>query len=124
MCRLRKAHRHPELTEQTIWEVFEAERPKLVPYAGRFDGFRRSRRFVRCASTTTSTRSQPPVGRTAEVQTYADRIAIRQTGASLPSTRDASVAAPALSHTYPHRSPPNLLRLKSLSPFRVMTEHE
>src|SRR5690349_14592436 len=24
-----KAHRHPELTEQTIWEVFEAERPKL-----------------------------------------------------------------------------------------------
>src|SRR4051794_10365854 len=34
-----KAHRHPELTERTIWEVFEAERPKLVPYAGRFDGF-------------------------------------------------------------------------------------
>lgn len=34
-----KAHRHPELTEQTIWEVFEAERPQLVPYAGRFDGF-------------------------------------------------------------------------------------
>ena len=34
-----KAHRHPELSEQTIWEVFEAERPKLVPYAGRFNGF-------------------------------------------------------------------------------------
>jgi transposase len=34
-----KAHQHPELTGQTIWEVFEAERPKLVPYAGRFDGF-------------------------------------------------------------------------------------
>ncbi|MDI2078493.1 hypothetical protein QJT78_52875, partial [Bradyrhizobium sp. Mp27] len=30
-----KAHRHPELTDQTIWDVFEAERPKLVPYAGR-----------------------------------------------------------------------------------------
>jgi hypothetical protein len=29
-----KVHHHPELTEQTIWEVFEAERPKLVPYAG------------------------------------------------------------------------------------------
>ena len=27
-----KAHRHPELRDQTIWEVFEAERPKLVPY--------------------------------------------------------------------------------------------
>src|SRR6266576_1477638 len=34
-----KVHHHPELTGQTIWEVFEAERPKLVPYAGRFDGF-------------------------------------------------------------------------------------
>ena len=33
-----KAHRHPEL-DQPIWDVFEAERPKLVPYAGRFDGF-------------------------------------------------------------------------------------
>ena len=34
-----KVHRHPELADQTIWDVFEAERPKLVPYAGRFDGF-------------------------------------------------------------------------------------
>ncbi len=34
-----KAHRHPELPEQTIWEMFEAERGKLVPYPGRFDGF-------------------------------------------------------------------------------------
>ena len=23
----------------TIWEVFEKERPKLIPYRGRFDGF-------------------------------------------------------------------------------------
>jgi len=34
-----KAHRHPESPDQTIWSVFEAERPQLVPYAGRFDGF-------------------------------------------------------------------------------------
>jgi hypothetical protein len=25
--------------EQTIWEVFEEERPKLIAYLGRFDGF-------------------------------------------------------------------------------------
>jgi hypothetical protein len=25
-----KAHHHPEFTDRTIWEVFEAERPKLV----------------------------------------------------------------------------------------------
>jgi hypothetical protein len=34
-----EAHRHPELSEQTIWDVYEAERLQLVPYAGRFDGF-------------------------------------------------------------------------------------
>jgi transposase len=31
-----KVHRHPEHTDQTIWSVFEAERPQLVPYAERF----------------------------------------------------------------------------------------
>jgi hypothetical protein len=41
-----KAHRHPEQTEQTVWQVFEAERPKLVPYAGRFDGFHAPRERV------------------------------------------------------------------------------
>ena len=48
-----KVHHHPELTEQTIWKVFEAERPKLVPYAGRFDGFHAGLRWWRrCAART------------------------------------------------------------------------
>jgi hypothetical protein len=34
-----KAHRHPEIADKTIWDVFEEERQKLVPYRGRFDGF-------------------------------------------------------------------------------------
>ena len=34
-----KAHPHPERPEHTIWEMFEEERPKLVAYRGRFDGF-------------------------------------------------------------------------------------
>lgn len=34
-----KAHRHPEFKDRTVFEVFEQERPSLVPYAGRFDGF-------------------------------------------------------------------------------------
>ena len=34
-----KAHRHPEFKDQTVWQVFEAERASLVPYPGRFDGF-------------------------------------------------------------------------------------
>ena len=32
-----KAHRHPERRDQTVWEMFEAERASLVRYAGRFD---------------------------------------------------------------------------------------
>ena len=35
-----KAHKHPEERDKTIWEVFEAERPSLIPYTGPFDGFR------------------------------------------------------------------------------------
>ena len=27
-----KAHKHPELPDKTIWQVFEEERPKLVPF--------------------------------------------------------------------------------------------
>ncbi len=54
-----KAHRHPELSDQTIWEVFEAERPKLVPMpAASMDSTRYRRRSPRpawCASTTTNT---------------------------------------------------------------------
>ena len=34
-----RVQRHPEIPDRTIWEVFEAERAALVPYAGRFDGF-------------------------------------------------------------------------------------
>jgi hypothetical protein len=34
-----KAHPHPERPEQTIWEAFEDERPKLVEYRSRFDRF-------------------------------------------------------------------------------------
>jgi hypothetical protein len=35
-----KAHRHPEIADKTIREVFEDYRPKLVPLRGRFDSFR------------------------------------------------------------------------------------
>src|ERR1700759_2596544 len=80
-----KAHRHPELTEQTIWEVFEAERPKLVPYAGRFDGFHAvpasvsKTCLVRFDNNKYSVAASA-IGRPVEVQAYADRIIIRQDG--------------------------------------------
>src|SRR5512143_1939292 len=80
-----KAHRHPELSEQTIWDVFEAERPKLVPYAGRFDGFHAvpasvsKTCLVRFDNNKYSVLASA-VGRPVEVHAYADRIVIRQDG--------------------------------------------
>jgi transposase len=80
-----KAHHHPELTGRTIWEVFEAERPKLVPYAGRFDGFHAvpasvsKTCLVRFDNNKYSVAASA-VGRPVEVHAYADRIVIRQDG--------------------------------------------
>ncbi len=80
-----KAHRHPELIDQTIWEVFEAERPKLVPYAGRFDGFHAvpasvsKTCLVRFDNNKYSVAASA-VGRPVEVHAYADHIVIRQDG--------------------------------------------
>jgi hypothetical protein len=80
-----KAHRHPELPEQTIWEVFEAERPKLVAYAGRFDGFHAvpasvsKTCLVRFDNNKYSVAASA-VGRPVEVHAYADRVVIRQDG--------------------------------------------
>src|ERR1700716_579131 len=80
-----KAHRHPEFTNRTIWEVFEAERPRLVPYAGRFDGFHAvpasvsKTCLVRFDNNKYSVTASA-VGRPVEVHAYADRIVIRQDG--------------------------------------------
>jgi transposase len=87
-----KAHHHPELTEQTVWEVFEAERPKLVPYAGRFDGFHAvpasvsKTCLVRFDNNKYSVAANA-VGRPVEVLAYADRIVIRQDGRAVGEHR-------------------------------------
>ena len=80
-----KAHRHPEQRERTVWEMFEAERPSLVGYAGRFDGFHATPASV---SKTCLVRfdhnkysvAAKAVGRPVEVRAYADRIELRQDG--------------------------------------------
>jgi hypothetical protein len=81
-----KAHKHPELTDQTIWQAFEAERPQLVPISGPFDGFSANQAsvsktcLVRFDNNKYSVASRA-VGRPVEIQAYADRIVIRQDGA-------------------------------------------
>jgi hypothetical protein len=80
-----KAHAHPERPEQTIWEVFEDERPKLIPYRGYFDGFHA---LPAAVSKTCLVRfdnnkysvSASAVGRPVDIHAYADRIVIRQDG--------------------------------------------
>jgi transposase len=80
-----RAHQHPELADRTIWQVFEAERPKLVPIRGPFDGFNAIQASV---SKTCQVRfdnnkysvTSRAVGRPVEIQAYADRIVIRQDG--------------------------------------------
>jgi hypothetical protein len=80
-----KAHRHPELREQTVWQAFEAERESLVPYAGRFDGFHA---IAASVSKTCLVRfdnnkysvAASAVGRPVEIRAYAERIELRQDG--------------------------------------------
>ena len=80
-----KAHRHPELREQTIWEAFEAERPSLVRYACPFDGFHAvpasvsKTCLVRFDNNKYSVQASA-VGRPVEIRAYADRIELRQDG--------------------------------------------
>jgi transposase len=80
-----KAHPHPELRNETVWSVFERERPSLVPYRGPFDGFHAVAAsvsktcLVRCDGNRYSVMAKA-VGRPVEVHAYADRIVIRQDG--------------------------------------------
>jgi len=80
-----KAHPHPEVRGKTVWEMFEAERSSLVPYAGSFDGFHAipaavsktclvrfdNNRYSVCAGA---------VGGPVEIRAYAEHIEFWQKG--------------------------------------------
>lgn len=80
-----RANRHPEQRERTVWEVFEAERPSLVPYTARFDGFHAVQAavsktcLVRFDNNKYSVMAAA-VGRPVEIRAYAERIELRQDG--------------------------------------------
>ena len=75
----------PSCADKTVWEVFEGERPNLVAYRGRFDGFHAvpasvsKTCLVRFDNNKYSVMASA-VGRPVEVHAYADRIVIRQDG--------------------------------------------
>jgi transposase len=80
-----KAHPHPEFKDRTVWQVFEEERPSLVPYGGRFDGFHAvpasvsKTCLVRFDNNKYSVQASA-VGRPVEVRAYAERSELRQNG--------------------------------------------
>jgi transposase len=80
-----KMHPHPERPEHTIWEMFEDERPSLIVYRGRFDGFHALPASVSktCLVRFDNNRysvSAAAIGRPVEIFAYADRVVIRQEG--------------------------------------------
>jgi len=80
-----KANKHPELRDKTVWEVFEDERPSLVPYVGPFDGFHAvpasvsKTCLVRFDKNRYSVDARA-VGRPVEIRAYADRLECWQDG--------------------------------------------
>ncbi len=80
-----RAKSHPEQRERTIFEVFEAERPSLIPYRTPFDGHRTQ---IATVSKTCLVRfdhnrysvEARAIGRPVEVYAYADRVVLRQDG--------------------------------------------
>jgi transposase len=83
--RYAKAQPHPELKDKTVFEVFEAERNKLIHYRGPFDGFHAKTLgvsktcLVRFDNNKYSVMAKA-VGRPVDVYAYADRIVVKQNG--------------------------------------------
>jgi hypothetical protein len=80
-----KAQPHPEQKERSVFEVFEDERPALIPYPGPFDGFNATTVAVSktCLVRFDNNRYSvmaSAVGRPVDVHAYADRIVIKQDG--------------------------------------------
>jgi hypothetical protein len=89
-----KAQPHPEVRDMTIWQMFEAERPSLVPYVGPFDGFHAipaspsKTCLVRFDNNKYSVAASA-VGRPVELRAYTDRVELRQDGRIVGSHRRA-----------------------------------
>src|ERR1700692_1918064 len=79
--------KHPELTDSTVWQAFEAERPQLVQIRGPFDGFHATQAsvsktcLVRFDNNKYSVTSRAVAAGRAETRASPDRIGIRQDGA-------------------------------------------
>jgi transposase len=76
---------HPERTDKTVFEMFEAERAVLMAYRGAFDGFHATSAAVSKTCLVRFDRNKysvnsKAVGRPVDIHAYADRIVIKQDG--------------------------------------------
>jgi transposase len=74
-----KAHKHPEFSGRTIWEVFDEERAHLVGVPAAFDGYKESPAKVSTTALVRFDRNRysvraSEVGKTVAVRAYADRL--------------------------------------------------
>ena len=72
---------HPEQSDKTIWEVFQAEQASLIAYCGPFDGFREIEVAVSKSSLVRFDHNRYSVAvkaarRTAQLRVYADRVVV------------------------------------------------
>ena len=72
---------HPEQTDKTIWEVFQAERASLIDYRGPFDGFREIEVAVSKSSLVRFDHNRYSVAaraarRPAQLRVYAERVVV------------------------------------------------
>jgi transposase len=80
-----KAQAHPEQTDRTVFEMFEAERSVLMPYRGVFDGFHATSASVSKTCLVRFDRNKYSVkacavGRPVDIHAYADLVVIKQDG--------------------------------------------
>lgn len=76
-----KSHPHPECRDQSVWQVFEAERPHLIPLSAHFDGYAERPARVSPSSLVSFDRNRYSVdchhvGRAVQLRVYAERIVI------------------------------------------------
>jgi transposase/DNA-directed RNA polymerase subunit K/omega len=80
-----RATAHPEMTDRSVFEAFEAERPSLIAYPGPFDGFRATEVAVSKSSLVRFDHNRYSVAvraarRPAQLRAYADRIVVWHDG--------------------------------------------
>ncbi len=80
-----QSHRHPELKDRTIWQVFEAERSALISLPSPFDGY--AERIVRVSSTALVSFDRNrysvdcrAVGQVVQLRSYANQIVVLHEG--------------------------------------------